>query len=392
MLTLDDPAFITRFHTDQPVQQIGDSPFYAVGTWELIADVVRRPAEFSSNLTATMICHENGTISEFPVAGLGDAVHVLATADGPRHRLHRSLVMPSLTPVRIRELEPHVAGIVDTAWSEGIDGDRIDWSTAVAHRVPVAVVTELLGLPADDVDDLARWAHATTGLIDGIVAPGRLAAATAAVGELTSYLDGALGRALQDIDAATGVLADIAAAIIRTDLDRSTAVMMLLQLVAAGSESTTGLLHSAVRLLAENPDVTARLRREPDRIPAFIEEALRLESPFRGHFRHVVDDTVLGDTPLPAGSHLYLMWRAANRDPAQFDDPDRIDLDRAVAGPDGRRTARAAHVAFGRGLHLCVGAGLARMQSRLAITRLLSATTDFALVETPATLNLTGPG
>ncbi|VFA90395.1 Cytochrome P450 144 [Gordonia paraffinivorans] len=388
MLTLDDPAFLARFHRGHPVQRLGDSPFYAVGTWDLIAEVVRRPAEFSSNLTATMICHDDGSISEFPVAGPGDAMHVLATADGARHRLHRSLVMPSLTPARIRELEPRVAEVVDTAWSEGVDGDQLDWSTAVARRVPVTVVTELLGLPARDVDDLSRWAHATNVLIDGVITGAELSTATTAVAELTAYLDDALARTLGDPGAGAGVLGDIATAVSRGDLDRAAAVMMLLQLVAAGSDSTTSLLDSAARLLVEHPEVTGRLRGEPEAVPAFVDEALRLESPFRGHFRHVVEDTVLGDTRLPAGSHLYLMWRAANRDPGQFDDPYRLDLDRG-RDAGARRPARSAHVAFGKGIHLCVGSGLARLQGRLTVEKLLGETTDFAAEESSGALTLT---
>ncbi len=375
MLALDDPAFLSRFHTGFPVQQIGDSPFFAVGSWDLIADVVRRPEDFSSNLTATMVCHDDGSVSEFPVAGLGDAMHVLATADGPRHRLHRSLVMPSLTPARIRALEPYVAEVVDTAWSEGLDEDTIDWTTAVAQRVPITVVTELLGLPHEDIDDLAHWAGATNVLIDGVITPGQLTTATTAVAELTAYLGDALDSALRNEREGTpgrGVLADIASAVARADLDRPAAVMILLQLVAAGSDSTVSLLNNAVRILARHPEVAARLRHEPDLIPAFVEEALRLESPFRGHFRHVVADTTLGDAHLPAGSHIYLMWRVGNRDPEHFDAAPAIDLDRATA-----RSGHGSHLAFGKGLHLCVGAGLARLQGRLAIARLLGAATDF---------------
>ncbi|GAB84487.1 cytochrome P450 [Gordonia rubripertincta] len=375
MLALDDPAFLSRFHTGSPVQQIGDSPFFTVGSWDLIADVVRRPEDFSSNLTATMVCHDDGSVSEFPVAGLGDAMHVLATADGPRHRLHRSLVMPSLTPARIRALEPYVAEVVDTAWSEGVDDDTIDWTTAVAQRVPITVVTELLGLPHKDIDDLARWAGATNVLIDGVITPDQLTTATTAVAELTAYLDEALDSALRNEQAGApgrGVLAEIASAAARNDLDHPAAVMILLQLVAAGSDSTVSLLTDAVRILAQHPEVAARLRREPDLIPVFVEETLRLESPFRGHFRHVVADTTVGDTHLPAGSHVYLMWRVANRDPEHFDAAPTVDLDRAAA-----RSGHGSHLAFGKGLHLCVGAGLARLQGRLAVARLLDATTEF---------------
>ncbi|WP_238422127.1 cytochrome P450 [Gordonia sp. 'Campus'] len=365
----DDPTtFYARLHQDAPIQQIGESSFYAVGSWDLIAEAVSRPDDFSSNLTATMVWHDDGTVSEFPVAGLGDAMHVLATADGPRHRDHRTLVMPSVSPARIRALEPQVRRLVADAWRSGLHDGRIDWVAAIAGRIPMAVVTELLGLRTDALDDLTRWAVATNVLIDGVITPAQLATATAAVAELTAHLSHALTERMagggNGSDNSTA-LSQIADRVTEGRLDHDEAVMILFQLVAAGAESTTTLLSSAVWLLSRHPDTEAELRREPALIPVFVEEALRLETPFRGHFRHVVSDTTLGGTALPAGAHVFLMWGAGNRDPARFDDPAIIDLDPA---------ARRSHLAFGKGLHLCVGAALARLQARIAIEHLLAET------------------
>ena len=407
MDTTEDPTtFYSRLHTDSPVQRIGDSPFFAVGSWDLIAEAVRRPEDFSSNLTATMVWHDDGTVSEFPVAGLGDAMHVLATADGARHRDHRKLVMPSVAPARIRELEPGIRRLLDESWTANLHDGRIDWVSAVAQRIPMAVACELLGLPPDDRAVLTRWAIATNVLIDGVITPEQLTTATAAVGELTAYLSAALTGAgsgasgpndtgagsgasgpndtgagngasgPNDTGAGSGAsgtgsaLVEVAARVADGRLDHASAVMILFQLVAAGAESTTSLLNSVVWLLDRHPEVVERLRRDPDLIPVFVEETLRLETPFRGHFRHVVTDTTLGDTQLPAGSHVFLMWGAANRDPAHFDDPAAIDLDPA---------ARRSHLAFGKGLHLCVGAALARLQARLAVEHLLRVATTFRI-------------
>ncbi|WP_078112070.1 cytochrome P450 [Gordonia sp. IITR100] len=378
--TADPTTFYSRLHTGSPVQRIGDSSFFAVGSWDLIADAVRRPEDFSSNLTATMVWHGDGTVSEFPVAGLGDAMHVLATADGARHRDHRKLAMRSVSPARIRELEPTIRRYITEAWADNLRGGRIDWVSAVAQRIPMEVATAVIGLPVADRATLTRWAIATNVLIDGVITPDQLTTATAAVGELTAYLSAALSNAHNDTGAgseASGptALVEVARRVAEGSLDHGTAVMILFQLVAAGAESTTSLLNSAVWLLDRHPDVVERLRSDPGLVPVFVEEALRLETPFRGHFRHVVADTTLGDAHLPAGSHIFLMWGAANRDPAHFVDPAAIDLDPA---------ARRSHLAFGKGMHLCVGAALARLQARLAVEHLLRSTTAFRVDLTQA--------
>jgi cytochrome P450 len=140
--------------------------------------------------------------------------------------------------------------------------------------------------------------------------------------------------------------------------------------VGAGAESTSALTGNAVRILAEAPELQNDLRSHPERIADFVEEVLRLESSFRGHYRHVNRDTKLGDVDLPAGSRLLLLWAAANRDPERFPSPDVVDLDR----PNKRE-----HLAFGRGIHFCVGARLARLEARVALEELLADTSSFAI-------------
>jgi cytochrome P450 len=148
------------------------------------------------------------------------------------------------------------------------------------------------------------------------------------------------------------------------------AVGVLVTMVGAGGETTTTLTGSAVRILAERPDLQARLRAEPGAIPAFVEEALRVESPFNGHYRVVRRPCELGGVKLDPGERLLLLWSAANRDSAEFAAPDEIDLD--------RRSPRA-HLAFGRGVHFCVGAPLARLEARVVLEELLGCTRRFGL-------------
>jgi cytochrome P450 family 144 len=169
-------------------------------------------------------------------------------------------------------------------------------------------------------------------------------------------IDGVLGAA------ATGVRDGV--------LSRDEAAFALMVLVGAGAETTTSLIGNALRVLAERAAVQAELRRSPVRIPAFIEEVLRLESPFRFHPRSVARDTELGGVAIPAGALVVLCWAAANRDDAVFDRPDELILDRTNVG---------MHLAFGRGIHHCVGAPLARLEARVVLTKLLQRSSGLAL-------------
>ena len=138
-------------------------------------------------------------------------------------------------------------------------------------------------------------------------------------------------------------------------------------LAGAGGESTSSLTGSATRILAEQPALQRELRANPLLIPDFVEEAVRLESSFRGHYRAVRRDTKLGDVELPQSSRILLLWAAANRDPETFESPDSVDL--------GRPNLRE-HLAFGRGIHFCVGA---RLEARIILEELLARTQSFSL-------------
>ncbi|MGB3893295.1 cytochrome P450 [Mycolicibacter sinensis] len=346
------------------VNRIGDSVFYAVCGWDALVEAVDRVEDFSSNLTATMVYHDDGTVTPFEMGQLGGPMQVLATADDPLHAQHRKLLLPHLSAKRVRVIEEFAEATAMRLWA-GASGDgRVEWMSAMANRLPMMVVARLLGLPDDDVDELIRLGYATTTLLDGIVSEDQLAAAGMAAMELSAYVLKHFEKATED--PRPGLIGDLAARTKSGELEQLPALAIMLTLFSAAGESTASLLGSAAWILAERPGVQEQLRAHPELLGAFIEETLRYESPFRGHYRHVVNDTTLAGVELPADSRLLLVWGAANRDPEHFDTPEEFRLD---------RSALKGHVAFGKGAHFCVGTPLARLEAQVVLRTLLEQTT-----------------
>lgn len=353
-----------RMRANGGVVRIGASGFYAVCGWDAVVNAVNRVEDFSSNLTATMVYHDDGTVTPYEMGSLGGPMHALATADDPVHAVHRKLLLPHLSARRVRVIEEFAEATARRLWSEASSDGQIEWMSAVANRLPMMVVARLLGLPDDDVDTLIRLGYATTTLLDGIVSPPQLQAAGVAALELSGYVLEHFATAADG--PRPGLIGDLAARYRCGELEQLAALAIMLTLFSAAGESTASLLGSAAWILADRPEIQSQLRARPESLGAFIEETLRYESPFRGHYRHVVRDTTLAGVDLPADSRLLLMWGAANRDPRQFHSPNDFRLDRDAA---------KGHMTFGKGAHFCVGAALARLEARVVLGMLLEQTT-----------------
>ncbi|BCO76227.1 cytochrome P450 144 [Mycobacterium intracellulare] len=361
---IQDPyPLYDRMRAEAPVHRIGDSVFYAVCGWDAVQEAVERVEDFSSNLTATMVFHEDGTVVPFDVGPPEGPMHALATADDPVHAMHRKILLPHLSAKRVRIIEEFAVQTADRLWEQNLRDGQIEWMSGVANRLPMMVVCKLLGLPDDDVDNLIRLGYATTTLLDGIVTPEHLEQAGVAAMELSGYVLEYFEKASANDE--YGLIADLAARYTSGELEQLPALGIMLTLFSAAGESTASLLGSAAWILADRPAIQRQLREKPELLSAFIEETLRFEAPFRGHYRHVWRDTTLGGVEVPGGSHLLLMWGAANRDPAHFDAPHEFRLDRA---------AGKSHVSFGKGVHFCVGAALARLEAHIVLRMLLERT------------------
>ncbi len=352
-----------QMHQAGPVHRIGDSGFYAVSSWAAVNEAVARCDDFSSNLTATMMYQPEGTVTAFGVGEVGGPIQALATADEPVHSVHRKALLPQLAARRIRAFEPFIAQTAADVWDANVNGGRIEWMGAMANRLPMMIVGRIIGVPDADIDKLTRWGYSATQMVEGLVTPDQMQAAGVAVMELSGYITEKFQQAATD--PRDNLLGDLAAACATGEIADVAALTMMITLFSAGGESTASLIGSAAWILATRPDVQRQVRDNPELLGAYLEEVLRYEPPFRGHYRHVLHDTELCGVGLPAGSRLLLLWGAANRDPLHFDQPGRFRIDRPSA---------KSHISFGKGIHFCVGAALARLEAKVVLGQLLERT------------------
>ena len=365
------PLYETLRRTD-PVHRVPGTEVYLVSDRGLIEQALNQHEVFSANLTGVIVTSPSGEPDLFNLSDFGSVVDAIANADEPDHAIHRKLVLPYVTPSQTAAMEDEIRH-----WAaERIDGlvraRGGDWVTQVANPIPTRAMARLVGLPIADADRLLSWALDGTEILAGATTMDRMGVIGASAAAMSQYLSDKLQEALDAPEEGQppGIIANLALGVRDHRIPRDAAVSILVVLAGAGAESTAGLTGSAARLLAQSPPIQERLRAEPDLIPRFVEESLRLESPFKGHYRVALCETELGGTRIKKDARLLLLWAAANRDPNQFAEPNEIDLNR----PNPQE-----HIAFGRGIHFCVGARLARLEARIILEELLSRTLHFEI-------------
>jgi cytochrome P450 family 130 len=301
-------------------------------------------------------CSRQGLTWDPAAAEQAGVLPMMVTTDPPDHTKLRRLVNRSLTPKRVADLEPEVrAGIVDKIEALRAAGGG-DLVTDVAVPVPTAMVGRFLGVPEADRARFHHWA--------GAVVSGTSGAAFhedhhRAVHELYAYFQWLIERRrVEPADDLIGTL--IASEIDGARLTTQEILGFCFNIVVGGIETTTNLIANGMALLAAQPDIAHRVALEPQRIPAAIEEFLRLETPVVGLCRTTTRPVTLHGVTIPAGEKVLLLFAAANRDEREFPDPDRLDLERAAE----------RHLAFGHGAHYCIGAALARLMGRVAFEEL----------------------
>jgi cytochrome P450 len=377
-LVADPYPFYDYLRAQCPVAPVPRSGVVAVTGYDELTEVYRDNATYSS---------VNSSLGPFPLpfeVGSGDISELveahrdrfpmsehLVSFDPPRHTAHRALLNGLFTPKRLKENEQFMWRLADQLIDEFIAGGRCEFASAYGGAFPFLVIADLLGVPESDhamFRDLlagnappdAAWQDE-----DGTVNMNPLAYLDK---WFTAYISDRREQPAHDIltEMATQRFPDGTLPAV-SDLVRIATFLFI-----AGHETTARLLSSTLRVLAEDADLQESLRNNRDRIPNFIEEMLRLESPIKSDFRLARKTTTLAGVEIPAGTTMMLLPGAANRDPAHFDCPAELRIDR----PNARQ-----NVAFARGVHSCPGGPLARIEGRVTVERMLDRLRDIRIDE-----------
>jgi cytochrome P450 len=297
--------------------------------------------------------------SRFGRQGLGQS---MLFQDPPDHTRLRTLVSKAFTPRVIEGMRGHIQHVVDGLLDTVEAAGRMDVVADLAYPLPVIVICEMVGVPAEDRDKFRDWSYAIARSLDAIAVPNEELArrANEAQDALTQYF----ARLIEERRRAPR--ADLLSALIAAEEagDRLSTPELFatgILLFIAGHETTVNLIGNGTLALLKNPDQLQRLRAEPGLIAGAVEELLRYDSPVQRTGRLLYEDVTIDGKTIPKGSIAVALIGAANRDPAHFPDPDRLDITRS----DNR------HLAFGWGIHFCLGAPLARLEGQIAFGTLL---------------------
>ncbi len=291
--------------------------------------------------------------------------------DPPDHKRLRRLVDRAFVPRRVAAMEPDIRRIADELIDGMLlnDGHEADFAQAFALPMPLRVIFGIIGVPREDFDEVRGFSTAFAKLLfdNGAPLEQRVEAARQYVGFERYAAERIRERQKNPRD-------DLLTAIVTdNDLELRELVSLVVQLFVAGHETTAGLLANTIHLLLADRRRWEELRRNPELAPQVVEEALRAESPVQCHYRRAREAVSLDGMEIPEGASLSLFFGAANRDEEVFPEPE---------GFDPRRANAKRNLSFGRGIHFCVGAGLARLEGKIALEQLVSRLPDLRLSET----------
>lgn len=338
--------------------------WYFVTDYNLVRSLTADTTNLSS-FTGILMCRQKSQVQDKL-----DAIYsqegfmpmpLLVVGDPPEHRFHRSFVEKAFTAARVKKLEGYLEQVVDDIIGKCIDSPEIEFRSAVAGIVPQIVICDLLGMPRSDLPKLQRWTDAVIANQDQSNSEARQVELAHIICELHQYAVAKVEEFRRK--PAECLLSDFAnTKVDGRELTAREIAALCEQVMAGGNDSSANAIANAMIRLIEQPAYQSQLRDSPELIPKFVEEVLRLESPVQGLFREPKHDMEIAGVKIPKGSVVVLKWAAANRDPAQFPNPDAIDL---------RRNNLLRHMTFGNGAHVCVGNQLARGEIRIVLTRLL---------------------
>ncbi|WP_304186125.1 cytochrome P450 [Phenylobacterium aquaticum] len=366
---LQDPyPYFARLRAEAPVYRDPNTGIVSVSTYELINEVNRQPLVFSNDFAAQLQSGSTGGVDAEEAAILAQGWQVtptMLTADPPAHTRYRKLSAKAFTYKRVELMADYVARVTHDLIDGFVRDGQCEFKSAFANHLPMTVIADSLGAPRQDMDRFHAWSEAFIVQLGGVSDKAARLEAAAKIVEFQHYfVDIIEAKRRQPTD-------DIISDLVHADLseegdprkmDHGELLSILQQLLVAGNETTAHSLTAGLYYLISHPDQMARVLADPELIPGFIEETLRFLSPTNNMWRIATRDAEIGGVPVKRGEMILVRYGSANRDGGHFPDPDRFDV--------ARENARS-HLAFGAGIHTCIGAPLARKEMGIAFPILL---------------------
>ncbi len=367
--------FYRELHREAPVYPVPGTDIYVVSRHEHIRKLLKQTDLYSNDISAALNIGGPSPEAAAVLAQGWKPANTLLTMDPPGHKTYRSLLNKVFSARRVEQMHDYVETITDELVDAFIERGECEFVGEFCVPLPVYIIADQLGVPRSDLALFKRWSDASAAQLgrysdeqgsDAEVENARL------IVEFQHYFVDKLAERRQS--PRDDIISDLARAEIDDGRPLTTEELLSLlqQLLVAGNETTTSSIAGGLWQLLQYPEQMAKLRAEPALIANAVEEMLRLESPTAGMWRLVTRDTELHGVLLPAGSKVMLRFAAANRDPEQFDAPECMDVSRDNA---------SSHLAFGQGIHFCLGAMLARKEMQVAFSKLLGRLDNIRLAE-----------
>lgn len=366
---LQDPyPYFSRLRAEAPVFRDPKTNIVSVSTYDLIQKVNTQPRIFSNDFSEQLRSGSATAMDPDELAILSQGVIVkntMLTADPPAHTRYRKLAMKAFTYKRVEGMGDYVAQVTNNLIDTFVKDGRCEFKTAFANLLPMTVIADALGVPRTDMDRFRLWSDAFVVQLGGVSDKAtRLDAATKIVEFQRYFIDKIEEKRASPAD-------DVISALVHADLseegdprkmDYAELLSILQQLLVAGNETTAHSLTAGLYYLIRSPEQLVRVRDDASAVPNFVEETLRYLTPTNNMWRVVTQDTELAGVPLKKNDLVLLRYGSGNRDATHFARPDRFDI--------GRENAKS-HLAFGSGIHTCLGAQLARKEMITAFPILL---------------------
>ena len=364
-------AYNARLRREAPIYRCPHTGIVFVSDYEHVRDVAKHHETFSNRFGQAM--RSEGDVDPRILEAQKEGyppIDTMLTQDPPVHRRYRGMVNQAFTARRVSTLEPYIDTLCNELIDGFIDAGHCEFVADFAERVPMTVIASQLGVPLSDYDLFKTWSDAFVAQLSRMATPDEELEAVKLIVEFQKYFAAKLEE--RRSEPRDDILSDIVHARFEDErpLDVPEMLSILQQLLVAGNETTTHCIAEGILLLIRNPDQHRLLQSDPSLIENFTEEVLRLAAPTANMWRVSKKDTTIGDVPVAAGGMVQIRFASANRDETVFPDPERLDVTRENA---------KANIAFGHGVHMCIGANLARKELNVAFRVLIERLDDLSL-------------